>query len=116
MLARRCSRPSFTPATRPHPFPLSRPASLLPHLLLLLQTGSGEPVEGLDYVLYCPDGEKKTGTIPSSGVVREENAKLGVYKLALKGVDPPQLVWDPPAADAASSDPGSAGGSSGAAS
>lgn len=82
----------------------------------LVQNQFGEPVEGLDYVLYCPDGEKKTGTIPSSGVVREENAKLGVYKLALKGVDPPQLVWDPPAADAASSDPGSAGGSSGAAS
>jgi phage protein D len=51
----------------------------------------GDPVEGLEYVLTCPDGEKKTGTIPANGVVSEPNAKPGMYRLALKGVDPPVI-------------------------
>lgn len=49
----------------------------------------GDPVEGLDYVLTCPDGEKKTGKVPANGIVAEPNAKPGMYKLALAGVDPP---------------------------
>lgn len=69
----------------------------------------GEVVDGLEYVLTCPDGEKKTGTIPASGVVREENAKPGVYKLALKGVDPPRLEWD----EAEDDEPPPAGGGAG---
>lgn len=52
----------------------------------------GEPVEGLDYVLTCPDGEKKTGKVPANGIVTEPNAKPGMYKLALKGVDPPLIA------------------------
>jgi hypothetical protein len=44
----------------------------------------GDPVSGVGYVLYFPDGSKKEGTLGSDGRVQESGVPPGTYRLELK--------------------------------
>jgi phage protein D len=84
--------PTPPPATAPAQPSKAAPPDPTPEKVeFVVKNQFGEPLEGLEYVLTCPDGEKKTGTVPASGVVSETKAKPGTYTLAIKGIDQPTL-------------------------
>ena len=87
--------PTPPPATAPKQAAQTTPAEPKPEKVeFVVKNQFGEPLDGLEYVLTCPDGEKKTGTVPASGVISETKSKPGTYTLAIKGIEPPTLKFE----------------------
>jgi hypothetical protein len=46
-----------------------------------LQNLNGNPIEGEDYELYLPDGQKRKGKLNQQGLIKEDNLPSGPYRI-----------------------------------